>query len=145
MDNRSASIKQNVGALIFSKKTKRFLFLLRNGSRFSGSWGLVGGKLNKGELITEGLYREITEEISFDFSNHKTIPIETFTSDNLKFVYYTFLITVEDEFVPVLNEEHRGFCWVNLSDHPKPLHPGVWRTFKFKVIIDKIKTLEQIL
>lgn len=145
MDNSFNGIKQNVGALIFSRKTKRYLFLLRNGSRFSGSWGLVGGKLERGELITSALYREISEEISADFSKHKTIPLETFTSDNLKFVYHTFLITVDDEFVPILNDEHRGYCWVNLSDYPKPLHPGVWRTFKFKVIIDKIEMLEKIL
>ena len=145
MDNSADCLKQNVGALIFSKKTRRYLFLLRNGAKYAGVWGLVGGKLNKGELIAAALYREINEEISVDLSTHKTIPLETFTSDNKKFVYHTFIITVEDEFVPILNEEHRGFCWVNLSDYPKPLHPGVWRTFKFKVIIDKIVTLEQLL
>jgi len=137
--------KQSTGALIFSKKTKRYLFLLRDGSRYSGSWGLVGGKIDKGERITEALYREITEEISVDLSQHKTIPIETFTSDDQKFIYYTFLISVDDEFVPQLNNEHRGYCWVQLNDHPRPLHPGVWRTFKFKVIVDKISTLEKIL
>ena len=139
------SPKQSVGALIYSKKTKRFLFLLRNGSRYAGSWGLAGGKIDNGERITEALYREINEEINVDLSQHKTIPIETFTSDNHKFVYYTFLVSVDDEFVPKLNDEHRGYCWVNLEDHPRPLHPGVWRTFKFKVIIDKIATLEKLL
>jgi len=138
-------IAQGVGALIYSKKTKRYLFLLRDGSKYTGSWGLAGGKINEGELITEALYREISEEVGIDLSQFKTIPIETFTSDNQKFVYYTFLISVDDEFVPKLNHEHRGYCWVNLIDHPKPLHPGVWRTFKFKVIVDKIAILEKLL
>ena len=30
------------------------------------------------------------------------------------------------------------------GDHPKPLHPGVWRTFNFKSVIEKLKTVEQI-
>lgn len=148
MDDRPNSLsklKQSCGALIYSKKTKRYLFLLRNGSKYSGSWGLAGGKIDNGERIVEALYREILEEISIDLSQHKTIPIETFTSDNQQFVYFTFLISVEDEFAPVLNDEHCGYCWVNLADHPRPLHPGVWRTFKFDVIIDKIATLEKLL
>jgi len=142
---QTSPIKQGVGALIFSKKTKRYLFLLRDGSKFSGSWGLAGGKIDNGERIVDALYREISEEIKTDLHNSKTIPIETFTSDNRKFVYYTFLISVDEEFVPMLNSEHRGYCWVNLEDHPRPLHPGVWRTFKFKVIVDKLTTLERLL
>lgn len=147
MDTHSidTDVTQGVGALIYSKKTKRYLFLLRDGSKYAGSWGLVGGKINEGERISEALYREILEEVNVDLSQCKTIPIETFTSDNHRFVYYTFLISVDEEFVPQLNDEHRGYCWVNLMDHPKPLHPGVWRTFKFKVIVDKIATLEQLL
>ena len=141
----SSVVNQSCGALIFSRKTKRYLFLLRNGSKFSGAWGLAGGKIEPGERIVEALFREIVEEINVDLTQCKTIPIETFTSDNQKFVYYTFLIPVDDEFVPTLNDEHRGYCWVNLLDHPRPLHPGVWRTFKFKVIVDKISTLEKIL
>lgn len=48
------------------------------------------------------------------------------------------------EFLPILNEEHRGFCWVELDDHPKPLHPGVWRTINFEAVTKKIKTIEKI-
>jgi 8-oxo-dGTP pyrophosphatase MutT (NUDIX family) len=145
VDDRHHGIKQGVGALIYSKKTKRYLFLLRDGSKYSGSWGLVGGKVELGELITDALYREINEEIGADFSDNKIVPIETFTSDNHKFVYYTFLISVDDEFIPTLNSEHKGYSWVYLTDYPRPLHPGVWRTFKFNVIIDKISTLERLL
>jgi 8-oxo-dGTP pyrophosphatase MutT (NUDIX family) len=145
LDNSADLVKEGVGCLIYSRKTKRYLFLLRDGSKYAGSWALAGGKINPGERITEALYREVQEEISTDLSQFKTIPIETFTSDNHKFVYYTFLISVENEFVPQLNNEHRGYCWVNLEDHPRPLHPGVWRTFKFRVIVDKINTLEKVL
>ena len=137
--------KQGVGALIYSNSTKRFLFLLRDGAKYAGSWGLVGGKINDGERVIEALHREIIEEIAVDLSANKLIPIETFTSDNHKFVYYTFLISVNEEFVPTLNSEHRGYCWVGLEDHPRPLHPGVFKMFKFEVIFDKIKALQFLL
>jgi 8-oxo-dGTP pyrophosphatase MutT (NUDIX family) len=145
MDNSHLKLKIGVGALVYSASTKRYLFLLRNNTKYSGSWGLVGGKVEDGERTIEGLFREASEEIGTDLSAEKTIPLETFTSENGQFIYHTFVISVDEEFVPVLNDEHRGYCWVNLLDHPRPLHPGVWRTFNFSVILDKIKTLEAVL
>ncbi len=134
-----------VGCLFYSLATKRYLFLLRNRSKYSGTWGLPGGKVEKGESIIDGLYREVDEEMGNVPTFHKVIPIETFTSDDYYFNYHTFLITVTDEFIPELNEEHRGYAWVNIEDHPKPLHPGVWNTFKFEVVLEKLKTLESTL
>ena len=136
---------EGVGSLVYAQSTNRYLFLLRNKSKHSGSWGIVGGKVDPGETVIQALVREIVEEIGQDFADRKFIPLETFTADNKKFVYYTFLVTVDEEFVPVLNNEHRGYCWVELQDHPKPLHPGLWRSFNFDIVKKKIKTLETIL
>lgn len=132
------------GALIYSRATKRYLFLLRNQKKHAGSWGLVGGGVEGSESPVEALRREIVEEIgSIDIE--KIIPLEKFTAPNTNFEYHTFLITVNNEFVPSLNDEHRGYAWTIIDDHPKPLHPGVWRTFSFEVILDKIKTFETAL
>ena len=136
---------EGVGALVYARNTKRYLFLLRNKSKHSGLWGIVGGKIDTGETVMQGLVREIQEEIQVDFSAKKFIPLETFTADNHKFVYYTFVVGVDEEFVPKLNEEHRGYCWVELDDHPRPLHPGLYRSFNFDIVKKKIKTLESIL
>jgi 8-oxo-dGTP pyrophosphatase MutT (NUDIX family) len=141
----AAAHTEGVGALIYSRSTHRYLFLLRNKQKQNGYWGIVGGKLESNETVVQAMVREAQEEIGHNFSDCKMIPIETFTADNKKFVYYTFLITVEDEFVPVLNSEHRGYCWVELNDHPRPLHPGLWRSFNFDIVKKKIKTLESIL
>jgi len=136
---------EGVGTFIYSVSTGRYLFLLRDGDKYSGTWGLAGGKIDAGELLLTSLYRELSEELGYNFQDVKVIPIEKFTSDNGRFSYNTFLIPVDEEFTPKLNFEHRGFCWVALEDHPKPLHPGVWRTINFDAVSAKIKTLESVL
>lgn len=138
------SINNSCGALIYCTSTHRYLFLLRHGGKFDHTWGIVGGKIEKGETIEQGLNREIQEELGGQIKDAKILPIEKYTSDNNKFVYHTFLIKVEEEFIPVLNDEHTGYCWAPIEGHPKPLHPGVHRTFKFEHIKEKIKIHEQI-
>jgi 8-oxo-dGTP pyrophosphatase MutT (NUDIX family) len=104
----------------------------------------VGGKIERNETVLEGLMREIKEEIGGEIKDAKIVPIEQYTSDNGKFVYHTFFIKVDEEFVPELNHEHKGYCWVKLDDFPRPLHPGVYRTFMFDVNREKIKTIENL-
>lgn len=136
---------ESTGALIYSTSTKRFLFLLRNGAKYSGTWGLPGGKVNAGETVAQALEREIDEELGGVIPGAKLYPIEQFTSDNKKFTYHTFLIPVEEEFVPDLNDEHRGYAWCAIEDHPRPLHPGVWRTISFAEVVGKLKTVSSLL
>ena len=138
------NIKEGCGALIYCTSTHRYLFLLRNDGKFPNTWGIVGGKVEQNETILQGLEREIKEELGGQIDGAKIIPIEKYTSNNNKFIYHTFLIKVEEEFVPILNHEHTGYCWVPIDLHPTPLHPGVYRTFKFKNIKEKIKVHEKI-
>lgn len=139
------STLESVGAFIYCISTQRHLFLLRNSNKYQGTWGLSGGRVEPGELISESLYRELREELGVELGDSKLIPIEKFTTENNNFSYHTFLLPVTEEFIPKLNNEHRGYCWVALKDHPKPLHPGVWRTVNFSEIIDKITVLEDLL
>lgn len=136
---------EGVGTFIYCTRTKRYLFLLRSDSKYDSTWGIVGGKSEVGELALTTLFREMQEELGGTIRDPKIIPLEKFTSDRGKFIYQTFVTPVDDEFVPVLNDEHRGYCWVALEDHPTPLHPGLWKTINFDAVRDKIKTLEQIL
>ena len=133
------------GALIYSLSTKRYLFLLRDHSTYAGTWGLAGGKIELGETTKDTLARELEEELGQTVHYKKIVPLEKFTSENQEFVYHTYFIVVESEFVPQLNHEHRGYTWVSIADHPRPLHPGVWRTFNTPGVIEKIKTVEAML
>lgn len=133
------------GALIFSKSTKRYLFLLRENSKHDNTWGLVGGKIEINETILQGLTREINEELGGEILDAKILPLEKYTSDNNKFTYHTFLIKVDEEFTPMLNKEHKGYCWTRLEDCPKPMHPGLEKTLKLKNILEKLKLHETII
>jgi 8-oxo-dGTP pyrophosphatase MutT (NUDIX family) len=126
------------GALIYSLKTERFLFLLRNGNK--NDWGLVGGGVEDGETSWEGLQREIREEIG-EREIIKTLPLETFVSNDEGFNYHTYMCLIEEEFVPILNDEHVGYAWVDWDKWPKPLHRGLRNTLQSKINKTKIETV----
>lgn len=137
----AAKYRMNVAAGVFfhSAKTDRYLYLLRTNPRNPGEWGTPGGKINPGETLLEGIIRECVEEIGFFPTGAKLIPIQKFT--NYSFVYHTFFSQVEEEFTPILNDEHCGYAWVGDNQYPKPLHPGLYNTVNFDVVQDKLKAL----
>lgn len=132
------------GALFYSLDTKRFLFLHRAQGKRSDVWGLVGGKNEDQETAWEGLCREISEEIGFLPDVRKTIPLETFVSNDDYFCFHTYLCVIDKEFIPHLNQEHNGYCWVSFNKWPKPLHSGLHNTLKSKTIVEKLKTVFSI-
>jgi len=133
------------GALLYSLDTKRFLFLHRAGGKTAGSWGLVGGGTEDGETPFEGLQREIAEEIGSTTEIVKTMPLETFVSNDSKFNFHTYLIVVKHEFMPTLNDEHDGYAWVSFSKWPKPLHQGLRNTLQSKTNLAKLETVFQVI
>lgn len=133
------------GALILSQKTKRFLFLQKANGKKEGIWGLVGGKTELGESIWQGLQREIIEEIGHMPSIIKSIPLETFVSDDEHFNFQTYICIVKEEFIPVLSEEHMGWAWCHGDNFPKPVHQGIKNTINNKIIRAKIDTVFELL
>lgn len=129
------------GALILSKKTKRFLLLKRTQEKTQGQWGLVGGKKEEYDASTmDTLIREIKEELGLTLSIEKIIPLDFY--NNKDFNYGTYIILVENEFVPLLNCEHSSYAWCKYKNWPNPLHQGLKYSLNNK--INKIK-LECIL
>jgi 8-oxo-dGTP pyrophosphatase MutT (NUDIX family) len=130
------------GALVHAKNTGRYLWLQRANSSYSGTWGIVGGKAEHNESPIQALAREYREELGAKFNPTRLMPIEQYTAADRRFVYHTFYMLVESEFVPALNDEHSGYCWTRLDSRPTPLHPGVWRIFEYDVVRSKLQQLE---
>ena len=129
------------GALFYATTTKRFLFLQRTDNKTKGLWGLVGGMAKFHESAFEGLKREITEEVGQVPTIKKTIPLELFTSNDQKFIFNTYCLCVETEFIPKLNKEHSGYCWTAFECWPKNLHAGLKNTLNNKAIKGKLQTI----
>lgn len=133
---------ESVGALIYCVSTGRYLFLLRSGNKFDGTWGISGGKIEVGETVVVALRRELEEEIGLKLSSEKLIPLETYTAENNYFCYHTFLIIVKKEFIPILNSEHRAWAWTRIEDVPRPTHPGLFKTIRLNEIQSKLRAVE---
>lgn len=132
------------GALFYAKSTRRILLLQKAHGKHSGTWGLVGGTNLQNENPWQGLQREVTEEIGAMPAVIKTIPLETFVSNDKVFNFHTYLCVIQDEFVPVLSNEHCGWAWATIDQAPKPLHQGLRTSFSSKTIRNKLQTIFDI-
>jgi 8-oxo-dGTP pyrophosphatase MutT (NUDIX family) len=144
MENNSINPQQIIasGGLFLAKDTKRFLLLLRTQGKTAGTWGSVGGRKEPSDATAfEALKREIEEEIGVVNNIKKTIPLELFTSNDQNFQYNTYVVLVDNEFIPVLNKEHSGYAWCSFDSWPKPLHQGVKASLASKVIRAKLELL----
>lgn len=133
-------MKENTsgGIFFYASNTQRFLYLLRN-DKNNTNWGIPGGKIEDGETLFEGIERECMEEVGFFPTAAKLVPIQKFVNNH--FTYHTFYCELREEFIPILNEEHCGYAWVEFENYPKPMHPGLFNTVNFDVVQDKLKQL----
>lgn len=134
------------GGLFLASNTKRFLFLLRAQGKTAGTWGLVGGKKEETDATPyDALNREIAEEVGIVPAIKKTIPLELFTSNDQQFQYNTYVLAVDQEFIPTLNEEHSGYAWCTYDCWPKPLHRGVRNSLGNRAVRAKLELLIDLL
>ena len=138
MINHSMS-NTSAGVFFYCNKTYRYLYLLRTDSKNPGNWGIPGGKIEDDETLFEGIARECQEELGSFPNKAKLVRIQKFI--NHTFTYHTFFCEIDDEFVPILNDEHCGYAWVGDNQYPKPLHPGLFSTVNFDVVQEKLKAL----
>ena len=140
----TSSLNQIVcsGGLFLAKETGRFLFLLRTQGKTAGTWGFVGGKKEPNDATPyDALTREIQEEVGKTPTIKKIIPLELFVSNDQNFQYNTYVLLVDREFIPNLNEEHSGYAWCNYDAYPKPLHQAVKSSLSNKIIKAKLEIL----
>jgi 8-oxo-dGTP pyrophosphatase MutT (NUDIX family) len=89
--------------------------------------------------------REVQEEVGKTPSIKKVIPLELFISNDQQFQYNTYVLVVDREFIPVLNDEHDGYAWASYGQWPNPLHRGVKNSFNNKIIRAKLELLLDLL
>jgi 8-oxo-dGTP pyrophosphatase MutT (NUDIX family) len=133
------------GALFYSTVTKRILLLQKSNGKHRGTWSLVGGTVGKDENAWQSLLREIKEEIGDLPTIIKSIPLETFVSNDKIFHFHTFLCVVKNEFIPNLSEEHCGYSWTSIDLSPRPLHQGLRSSFSNKNIRNKLQTVFNVM
>jgi 8-oxo-dGTP pyrophosphatase MutT (NUDIX family) len=134
------------GGLFLAKDTKRFMLLLRTQGKTAGTWGLVGGKKEPTDTTpVDVLRREIDEEVGHTPNIEKIVPLELFISNDQHFQYNTYVLLVEKEFIPTLNNEHSGYAWCEYDAWPKPLHQAVRNSLNNKIIRAKLELLLDLL
>lgn len=134
--------KTGVGTVFVSSRTRRVLLNLRAQHKtHSMCWALWGGMMEDGEQPREALIRELTEEMGFEPDIEKIYPFDVYQSKDRHFKYYSFVCVVTDEFVPILNSESCGYCWIDLGQWPKPMHQGAKISFCNLKAIEKIKII----
>ena len=131
-----------VGVWFLSRKTSRYLYLIRNDSKHPGAWGLPGGKVEAGETLLGGMERECIEELGSFPAYQRLIPLEKFTSADEMFEYHTWVCIIDEEFIPTLNYEHLGYAWIDSGVWPKPMHPGLWSTINIDAVQQKLAAVE---
>lgn len=134
--------KIGVGTIFVSTKTSRVLLNLRAPHKtHSMCWSLWGGMVEANEQPKDALLRELTEEMSFVPDIEKIYPFDIYQSKDTFFKYYSFVSIVEDEFVPILNIESCGYCWIDLGEWPKPMHQGARISFCNNRALARIKLM----
>ena len=115
---------------------------MRTQGKTAGTWGFVGGKKEPiDQTPYDTLTREISEEVGPVPNITKMIPLEQYTSNDQHFKYNTYIILVEKEFIPTLNNEHSAYAWCEYNSYPKPLHQGVRSSLNNKSIKGKIELI----
>ena len=119
------------GAGILFTDGKQILVLKRSDKGdHGGTWGLPGGKVEKGESTIAGAMREIEEETGVSYVPGNRL--ESMESRDGTHRWVTYLYRVTEPFEVTLSDEHTDSKWVDIDKiKDLKLHP------QFKAQIDR--------
>ena len=106
-----AVMMQVAMGIVFNSVGKLLIAQRDREKNFGGLWEFPGGKLEPGETPSEGLVRELREELSIEVTIHTVYYSYLYTSENLKIEFhpiYCFLSHGEPE-----NSEHEQLIFTN--------------------------------
>jgi ADP-ribose pyrophosphatase YjhB (NUDIX family) len=126
-----------VGALIFNADRSEVLMIRTH--KWSGKWGIPGGKIKRGEKSEAALRRELKEETGLNITDIRFVLVqdcissrEFYRDAHFVLLNYTCRCTARNPQV-VLNEEAREFRWLPLAQAKKlPLNKPT------KVLLDAV-------
>jgi phosphoglycolate phosphatase-like HAD superfamily hydrolase/ADP-ribose pyrophosphatase YjhB (NUDIX family) len=111
-----------VGALIFNAKNEALLIRTH---KWSGLWGIPGGKIKRGETAVAALRREILEETNLKITGIEFVLVqdcihskEFYRDAHFVLLNYTCR-AIGKKLDVILNEEGREFKWLKLADAKK--------------------------
>jgi 8-oxo-dGTP diphosphatase len=100
---------------VIRRKDGKFL-IVKEGKRWQG----VGGRLEKGEKLEEGLRRETKEETGInDLKVGKVIHVDEWFSKpegELKHIVAIFFMCDTNEDKVTLSDEHQAYAWVSSNE-----------------------------
>jgi 8-oxo-dGTP pyrophosphatase MutT (NUDIX family) len=140
--------KKGAGCLLVSMKTGRILIPKRSSLVLEpGTWGVFGGAIDPDENEKQAVCREVHEEAGRKIDPSSLNVLYTFTDESKGFKYTTYVGTVEDEFLPILNWESSDAHWFEFGNWPSPLHYGLKEILTDKTalaILEKISNVSKV-
>ncbi len=118
---------KGAGALYYSEATGKFLILLRSDDGDDGNvWCCLGGGVDPDDKDDEfTVRREAFEEAGLDMDT----PTQFYHLGDKHyddgFTFRNFLGIIEDEFLPIINHEHKSFQWCDWHEFPENMHEGM--------------------
>lgn len=130
---------KGVGGIIVSEDSGKVLTVLRSPKEsHPNTWTFAGGRSEKNENSIDALIRELQEELQLT-KIKKMLPLHRYQSRNKDFIYDTYIVLVDKEFIPKLNWENSGYAWTGIDSLPTPLHPKTRQMMNSSRLVSKFK------
>ncbi|NLK52715.1 MAG: NUDIX domain-containing protein [Syntrophomonadaceae bacterium] len=108
-------LRISVKVLIKNKNDGLFLKRSLNSGANAGKWDLPGGKLDPGESLEKGLYREVAEETGLAISVERVLGTTEVDLPEFKLVY--LILEARSESTEVkLSPEHDAYIWIDRGE-----------------------------